>query len=175
LPWRRRFEQLSRPIIHSLSWGERMEQQHRMFRYSATLAIGLCVSAHAATLEGRVNWVIDGDTFDMQINGKTTRIRICGINSPERGERGYEKAKNYLHDRILNRIVRCIPIGEGTVCDGRSKRMSQNRLVAQCFVDKQDIALPMIESGNACDWPHFSGGHYQKTTSKSVCIEKRVY
>jgi hypothetical protein len=33
--------------------------------------------------------------------------------------------------------------------------------VAQCFLDKLDIAEEMTKSGTACDWPKFSGGRYK--------------
>ena len=35
-----------------------------------------------------------------------------------------------------------------------------DRIVAQCFVGDQDIAMAMICSGDAKDWPKFSGGYY---------------
>ena len=38
---------------------------------------------------------------------------------------------------------------------------NRNTVVAQCFLDDLDIAAEMVRSGNACDWPKFSGGHYR--------------
>jgi endonuclease YncB( thermonuclease family) len=61
-------------------------------------------------------------------------------------------------------------MGEGTVCDGRSKPTSRDRVVAQCFLDKLDIAEEMVRSGTACDWPKFSGGHYK--ISDATCSRK---
>jgi endonuclease YncB( thermonuclease family) len=49
-----------------------------------------------------------------------------------------------------------------TVCDGKSKPKSRDRIVARCFLDKLDIAEEMAKSGTACDWPKFSGGHYDQ-------------
>jgi len=40
--------------------------------------------------------------------------------------------------------VACTPVGEGTVCGGRSNRRSGNRLVAQCSVDGDDIAAELV-------------------------------
>ncbi|NOZ83191.1 MAG: thermonuclease family protein [Euryarchaeota archaeon] len=42
--------------------------------------------------EGVVERIIDGDT--MVVSG--FRVRLVGINTPERGEPGYEEAKNFL-------------------------------------------------------------------------------
>ena len=39
-----------------------------------------------------VQRVIDGDTFETETGGV---IRLANINTPERGEYGYEEAKNF--------------------------------------------------------------------------------
>jgi len=44
-----------------------------------------------------VTEVIDGDTIELD-SGQT--IRLLGINAPNRGEKGYQKAKEYLTDLI---------------------------------------------------------------------------
>jgi endonuclease YncB( thermonuclease family) len=47
--------------------------------------------------------------------------------------------------------------------------MDRDRIVAQCFLDKLDIGEEMTKSGTVCDWPKFSGGHYEvgdKTCSR---------
>jgi hypothetical protein len=56
-----------------------------------------------------------------------------------------------------------------TVCDGRSERWSRDRLVAQCFADDRDIAQDIVESGNACDWRKYSGGHYSRNGVGQAC------
>lgn len=50
-----------------------------------------------------VVYVIDGDTFDIA-NGD--RIRLLGIDTPERGECYYQEATDYLRELILGREVR---------------------------------------------------------------------
>jgi len=47
--------------------------------------------------------------------------------------------------------VCCVRVGEGSVCDGRSKPKNKNRIVAQCFLDDLDVATLMIRAGMACD------------------------
>src|SRR6266540_441287 len=104
---------------------------------TAMVAAFVCSPAIAADYLGKVLAVSDGDTFTMEADGAKVRVRICGIDAPERGQ-----------------------AGEGTVCDGRSRPTSRDRIVAQCFLDKVDIAEQMTRSGTACDWPKFSGGGY---------------
>ena len=52
-------------------------------------------------LESRIDYanitnIVDGDTIDVFINNITRRVRLLGINTPEKGERGFEEATNFL-------------------------------------------------------------------------------
>jgi endonuclease YncB( thermonuclease family) len=49
-----------------------------------------------------ITQVVDGDTVEIN-NGQT--IRMLGINAPERGESGFEEAKNYLEDVLDGETV----------------------------------------------------------------------
>ena len=93
-----------------------------------------------------------------------------GIDAPERGQAGYGQAAGVLSSMIEGKTVHCLQVGEGTVCDGRSRPTSRDRIVAQCFLDKVDIAEQMTRSGTACDWPRFSGGRYK--ISDTTCSRK---
>jgi endonuclease YncB( thermonuclease family) len=128
------------------------------------------VAAMAADYLGKVTSVADGDTFTMESETGKVRVRICGIDAPERGQPGYGQAAGVLANMIEGKTVHCLQVGEGTVCDGRSKPNSRDRIVAQCFLDKLDIAEEMAKSGTACDWPKFSGGHYK--VSDATCSRK---
>jgi len=134
--------------------------------------LGLILSAHivhAAEYKGLVVHVVDGDTFDMRIaSTEIVRIRFCGIDTPERGKAGFLKATVALSTLIGRTTVRCVQVGHGTPCDGRSKAKSRDRIVAQCFLGNLDIAAEMIRTGNACDWAKYSGGHYG--LERSTCV-----
>jgi endonuclease YncB( thermonuclease family) len=137
---------------------------------AAMVAAFVCSPAIAADYLGKVLAVSDGDTFTMEADGAKVRVRICGIDAPERGQAGYGQAAGVLSSMIEGKTVHCLQVGEGTVCDGRSRPTSRDRIVAQCFLDKVDIAEQMIRSGTACDWPKFSGGRYK--ISDTTCSRK---
>jgi endonuclease YncB( thermonuclease family) len=137
---------------------------------AAAVAMMLTWPATAADYLGKVTAVADGDTFTMESESGNVRVRICGIDAPERGQPGYGQAAGVLANLIEGKTVHCLQVGEGTVCDGRSKPNSRDRIVAQCFLDKLDIAEEMAKSGNACDWPRFSGGRYK--ISNATCSRK---
>jgi endonuclease YncB( thermonuclease family) len=136
----------------------------------AIVAAFIASQAMAADYLGKVLAVSDGDTFTMEADGGKVRVRICGIDAPERGHAGYGQAAGALSNMIEGKTVHCLQVGEGTVCDGRSKPTNRDRIVAQCFLDAVDIAEQMIRSGTACDWPKFSGGKYK--ISDTTCSRK---
>lgn len=128
--------------------------------------------ASASDIVGKATHIVDGDTFDVQSEAGVVRIRVCGVDSPERGSKGYSDATEELRALIAGRAVKCVRVGEGSVCDGRSKPTNRNRVVAQCFVDGSDVAAELIAAGATCDWPKFSGGHYQNIGINGVCVRR---
>jgi endonuclease YncB( thermonuclease family) len=141
-----------------------------MKQYAVLLGVMLYWPAMAADYLGKVTAVSDGDTFTMESETGKVRVRICGIDAPERGQPGYGQAAGVLSNMIEGKTVHCLQVGEGTVCDGKSKPKSRDRVVAQCFLDKLDVAEEMARSGTVCDWPKFSGGRYQ--ISEKTCSRK---
>lgn len=128
------------------------------------ILLSLAQVSAAQQITGLVDRVIDGDTFAFP----GVSIRLCGIDAPERGAQGATASAQALRDLISNGTVRCIPVGEGTVCDGRSKKINRNRVVAQCFSGKLDLAAEQVKRGHACDWRRFSGGAY---TYPGQCVK----
>jgi endonuclease YncB( thermonuclease family) len=142
-----------------------------MKQYVAILAAAMWFPAVAsADYLGKVTAVADGDTFTMEAGSGKVRVRLCGIDAPERGQPGYGQAAGALATLIEEKQVHCLQVGEGTPCDGRSKPNSRDRIVAQCFIDRLDIAEEMTKSGTVCDWPRFSAGHYK--VSEKTCSRK---
>ena len=133
-------------------------------RHLSVLAIIIALSLYAETsyadLIGTVPKIYDGDTFALCDKNVCHRIRLCGINAPELGYVGSSQATAALRGLVRGTSVRCVPVGNGTVCDGRSRPTNQGRLVAQCFVGATDIARALVKGGFACDWVKFSGGTY---------------
>lgn len=57
------------------------------------------VDTHPST--GVVQTIVDGDTFAIQNN----TFRLIGVNAPDRGDKGYERAKGELRRLINNKTV----------------------------------------------------------------------
>ena len=59
----------------------------------ATLSVPAAASADYL---GKVTAVADGDTFTMESESGRIRVRICGIDAPERGQPGYSSSGHSL-------------------------------------------------------------------------------
>lgn len=129
----------------------------------------MIASAWAVEYSGRPERIVDGDTFWICNASACTKIRLCGIDAPERGEPGAAAATDALTSLLAGREVRCVQVGAGTPCDGRTRPTNGDRVVAQCFAGGIDVAEPMVRDGHACDWVRFSGGHYSTGGAGVTC------
>lgn len=96
---------------------------------------------------GRVAFVIDGDT--LQLDNKT-KLRLWGVDAPEKGHTGYRVARDQLHDLAQGKVITYIRMGE-----------SYDRVVARIYLkDGREINRMMIESKTAKEYCSFSKGTY---------------
>ena len=104
--------------------------------------------ARAETVTCRTPGITDGDT----IRCAGERVRIHGIDAPERHTPAGPAATRAMADLTRGQTVTCI--GQGY--------RSYGRLVARCYVGVMDLACEMVRLGQARDWPRFSGGEYAR-------------
>jgi endonuclease YncB( thermonuclease family) len=108
------------------------------------------VASGPGTFGGRVSGVIDGDTF--RIAGLDRRIRVWGLDAPERGRPGGSAAT-----AALTRLIS----GEELGCR-QSDIDRYGRIVGQCFMaDGRDVAAVMIASGTAREFCRYSSNYYR--------------
>jgi len=78
-------------------------------RRSFFALIVLCsLSCVPAEQQGKVVKVVDGDTFDLLEVNKTTRIRLFGIDSPERGQAFNKRAKAFTDSLVAGKQIRVV-------------------------------------------------------------------
>lgn len=111
----------------------------------------------------RVLKVIDGDTIDVALDGKSERLRLIGINTPETvdprkevecfGHEASDKAKEILKDQFV--VLENDP--------SQSERDKYGRLLRYVFLpDGTNYNLFMIEEGFAYEYTYNSAYKYQK-------------
>jgi micrococcal nuclease len=86
--------------------------------------------------------VIDGDTIEIARNETLKEtIRLLGINTPERGEKYYKEAKEFLESLVLNRTIELEKLREDKDKYGRSLRY--------IFAAGKNVNINIIEEGFA--------------------------
>ncbi len=86
--------------------------------------------------------IVDGDTLDARRDGTTERIRVIGIDTPERGECGFRDAADALEAMVLGKQVEL-------VAGARDDRDRYDRILRYVDVDGTDSGLRLIEQGLA--------------------------
>lgn len=72
---------------------------------AALLLVACCGATAAATLAGRVVAVHDGDTLTVLADSREVRVRMAGIDAPERGQPYTNAARQALAARVAGREV----------------------------------------------------------------------
>jgi micrococcal nuclease len=94
--------------------------------------------------EARVIQVIDGDTINVDLEGKLARIRYFGINTPERGDRCYREATDRNETLIGSRVL-LLP-------DARDQD-GNGRLLRYVFLsDGTSVDATLVAEGFAQAW-----------------------
>jgi micrococcal nuclease len=116
----------------------------------ATLPGGIATSAHPAdsgrfTLRGTVSYAVDGDTLQVALdNGRGERVRLIGIDTPERGRCFAGRATGAARALADNRRV--LLRGDGT----QSTRDQYGRLLAYAWIEsRRDLGFQLLVRGVA--------------------------
>ncbi len=87
--------------------------------------------------------IIDGDTVDVvSAGGRQERIRVIGVDTPERGECGFSEAADALGRIVLGQAVTL-------VSGARDDRDRYGRLLRYLDVGGRDAGLELIRAGYA--------------------------
>ena len=100
------------------------------------------------TIDATVTRVSDGDTIDILPSGETRpiRVRVFGIDAPERGEPFSNLARNRTRVLVFDKAVRIT----GTAVD------TYGRLVARVRIGDVDLGENLLRAGLACHYTRFS-------------------
>ncbi len=109
---------------------------------AATLLFALLLppALPADTLIGKVVKVVDGDTVHVLDAAKTRhKIRLAGIDAPERKQPFGRKSKDYLLGLVAGELVEV----------EWNKRDKYKRIVGKIIHDGRDVNLAMVRAGLA--------------------------
>lgn len=115
----------------------------------AALALTLLVltaPAAAEFFEGRVVKIVDGDTIDVLVGRETRRVRLFGIDTPERGQPWASQAKQALARRVFGKEIR--------VNDVATDRYG--RTLGEVYADNVCVGCELVREGNAWVYRHYT-------------------
>jgi micrococcal nuclease len=122
------------------------------------LALLFSAPAGADQFTGTVVRVIDGDTVEvLEADKAAHRVRLAGIDTPERGQAFGTRAKQALLARV----------GGETVTVEWDKRDRYRRIIGKLVLEGQDVNLSMVEDGYAW-W-------YRKYAREQSEIDRGLY
>jgi endonuclease YncB( thermonuclease family) len=128
-------------------------------RFPSLVAMLLVINPLAAdTLYGRVVGIADGDTVTVLDSSNTQfKIRLMGIDAPEKKQDFGNKSKESLSSLIVNRQVSV----------DYSKKDRYGRTVGKILVDGIDANLEQVKAGMA--W------HYKKYQKEQLVEDRILY
>lgn len=113
----------------------------------ALFALALVAAEPHAVLTARVVKIVDGDTIHVEVSGKQTqKVRLLGIDTPERDQPYAREARKELVKLVSGREVRLETHGS----DGFG------RLLARVFVDELDVNADLVRVGAAWVYRKYS-------------------
>lgn len=131
------------------------------------LAFSLNLQAQAATsehFEGQVVGIADGDTITVLHDGKERKVRLSGIDSPEKKQAFGNKAKQYTSDLVFGKTIQI---------DVES-RDRYGRCVAEVTLpDGRNLNDLILENGYAWWYKKYSRSVHRGTLEANARIEGR--
>src|SRR5689334_780393 len=103
------------------------------------LAVGLPIRSHSApVLIGTVVKIIDGDTLDVALSSGLIRVRLNGIDAPERGQPGGRESAAALAELTQGHRVQLEPFQQDRYA----------RLVATLYIGEKEVNAELVKQGH---------------------------
>ena len=130
----------------------------RIDQIFALFLLVLSCTSNAATLQGKVVGVADGDTITvLDATNTQHKIRLQGIDAPEKAQAFGQKSKQSLHQLVHSQQVKV----------DFDKKDKYGRTVGKVVLNGTDICLEQIKLGMA--W------HYKQYASEQTTVDREIY
>lgn len=131
----------------------------------ATLLLAASGLSQADVLSGQVVSVSDGDTITLLDANKTQhKIRLAGIDAPEKAQAFGQASKKSLSDLIFNKQVNVY----------WEKKDRYQRVLGKVTLEEQDICLEQVKRGMAWHYKQYQRDQTQEDRMKYDLAEKEA-
>jgi endonuclease YncB( thermonuclease family) len=114
------------------------------------------------TWEGKTVAVLDGDTIDIIQDGRATRIRLAGIDAPEKSQAYGQAAKKLCAELCFGKSVKVVS----------TEKDRYGRTIADVYVDKIWVNKKLIEEGLAWHYKKYSSSVELSAAEQKAKAEK---
>jgi micrococcal nuclease len=121
-----------------------MKRNHRLIQAVLCLALLIAVPAHGWS--GRVSAVADGDTLSVLQDGRAVKIRLYGIDCPEKHQAYGNRAHRFTSDFAFGKDVEVRPVD----------RDRYGRLIAWVYVGSRCLNEELLQAGYAWHFKRYS-------------------
>lgn len=104
--------------------------------------------------------IVDGDTFV----GSGKKIRLWGVNAPEKKDPNYLAATWYLESLLKEGNLTCKFI----------EKDRYQRDVMHCLNGQSDVGSLLVQMGLAKDYARYSGGYYQTEQAEAQAEQRGI-
>lgn len=121
-----------------------------------------CLSATAAcqespVLPGTVIKIVDGDTIDVQLSSGPIRVRLHGVDTPERGQPWGKESTAALTTLVVGKEVDIEPFSQDRY----------ERMIGIVFLGDLNVNLELVRRGHA--WAY---RRYMRKEDSALCINE---
>jgi micrococcal nuclease len=134
----------------------------RLFKSFLILLLLLPLGCYSQLI-GKVVNIADGDTFTMLVNNEPIRIRLHGIDSPEKGQDFSNVAKEFLSGYVFGKVV--------TVREMDTDRYG--RTIGMVTIDGVNVNEKILEAGLAWHYKQYDK-NYKWAQLESIAKGKKI-
>ena len=114
-----------------------------------SLVLTVCLwwgGAQAHSFKGKVVGVSDGDTIAVMREGKAAKVRLNGVDCPEKKQAYGTRAKQFTSSQVFGKVVEV----------QYEKEDRYRRILGNVLIDNQDLSQALLRAGLAWHYRQYS-------------------
>jgi endonuclease YncB( thermonuclease family) len=110
------------------------------------ILVSITINLYSEEIIGKVVGISDGDTIKLVSNNKQIKVRLFGIDAPERDQEFGTKSKEFLSSLVFKKEIKLIT----------KSKDQYGRTLGTIYLDDKNINLEMVKNGYAWVYRKFN-------------------